>query len=132
MDKGEEAPILEEIGNLFPPSTLVANSISMKLPAFWPDTAEVWFCSVHYQERNCFQDKVLPPGSCPTSGSCLPDPGPYQRSSCWPPKQGTYEATNNLVLSERLSRIRGSGIPSSLQGPETRSSDEPDVSSSSH
>ena len=40
------APGLEEIGNLFPPSassSLVANNVLMKLPAFWPDAAEVWF-----------------------------------------------------------------------------------------
>ena len=43
MDKVEEAPGLEEIGNLFPSSTPVANSVSMKLPAIWPDAAEVWF-----------------------------------------------------------------------------------------
>ena len=43
MDKVEEAPRLEEIGNLFPPSTPVANSVFMKLPAFWPDEAKVWF-----------------------------------------------------------------------------------------
>ena len=43
MDKVEDAPRLEEIGNLFLRSTPVANTISMKLPAFWPDAAEVWF-----------------------------------------------------------------------------------------
>ena len=39
----KDAPGLEEIESLFPPSTPVANNVSMKLPAFWPDTAEVWF-----------------------------------------------------------------------------------------
>ena len=46
MDKVEAAPGLEEIGDLFPPSapsTPVANSVGMKLPAFWPNVAEVWF-----------------------------------------------------------------------------------------
>ena len=43
MDKVEEAIGLEEIDNPFPSSTPVANSDSMKLPAFRPDTAEVWF-----------------------------------------------------------------------------------------
>ena len=42
MDKVEEAPGLEKIANLFPPSTSVVNSVSMKLPVFWPDAAEVW------------------------------------------------------------------------------------------
>ena len=39
MDKVEEAPGL---ANLFPPSTSVVNSVSMKLPVFWPDAAEFW------------------------------------------------------------------------------------------
>ena len=34
---------LEDISQLFPPSALVANNVSMKLPAFWPDAAEVWY-----------------------------------------------------------------------------------------
>ena len=35
----EDAPGLEKIESLFPPSTPVANNVSMKLPAFWPDAA---------------------------------------------------------------------------------------------
>ena len=49
MDKVEEAPGLEDIGNLFLPSTLVSNRGSMKLPAFWPDVAEVWFAQADAQ-----------------------------------------------------------------------------------
>ena len=55
MSKAEreikDAPGLEDIKNLFPPSdssSRVAN-VSMKLPAFWPDTAEVWFTQAEAQ-----------------------------------------------------------------------------------
>ena len=46
-DEISELPGLEDISNLFPPSapaspSRVAN-IFIKLPAFWPDPAEVWF-----------------------------------------------------------------------------------------
>ena len=46
-DEVAEPPGLENISALFPPSapslpSPVAN-VSMKLPAFWPDAAEVWF-----------------------------------------------------------------------------------------
>ena len=40
------APILGDTEALFPPSTdavPVAANVSMKLPTFWPDAAEVWF-----------------------------------------------------------------------------------------
>ena len=49
MDKVEEDPQLEEIANLFPPSTPVVNRVSMKLPAFWPDAAKVWFAQTDAQ-----------------------------------------------------------------------------------
>ena len=49
MDKVEDASRLEEIGTLFSPSAPVANSISMKLPAFWPDAAEVWYTQADAQ-----------------------------------------------------------------------------------
>ena len=42
---------LDDIGNLFPPSASsspIAN-ILMKLPAFWPDAAEIWFTQVDAQ-----------------------------------------------------------------------------------
>ena len=42
----KDAPGFEEIESMVPlstPSSPVANKVSMKLPAFWPDTAEVWF-----------------------------------------------------------------------------------------
>ena len=43
----DDAPRLEDVRNLFPPSSSASPSpmvnVSTKLPAFWPDTAEVWF-----------------------------------------------------------------------------------------
>ena len=52
-DEISEPPGLEDIIELFPPSapaspSLVAN-VSMKLPAFWPDAAEVWFAQADGQ-----------------------------------------------------------------------------------
>ena len=52
-DEVTKPPGLEDISALFPPSapTLpspVAN-VSMKLPTFWPDVAEVWFPQVDVQ-----------------------------------------------------------------------------------
>ena len=52
-DEISEPPGLKDITNLFPPSapaspSLVAN-VSMKLPAFWPDAAEVWFAQADTQ-----------------------------------------------------------------------------------
>ena len=47
------APGLEDIGNLFPPSSSVSSSpianVYMKLPAFWPDAAEVWLAQADTQ-----------------------------------------------------------------------------------
>ena len=46
----EEAPGLEDIEALFPPTSdavPVAGNVSMKMPTFWPDTAEVWFAQAH-------------------------------------------------------------------------------------
>ena len=47
----EKAPGLEYIRNLFPPSTSSSPiaKVSMKLPAFWPDSAEVWFAQADAQ-----------------------------------------------------------------------------------
>ena len=42
----EEAPGLGDTEVLFPPTSdavPVAANVSMKLPTFWPDMAEVWF-----------------------------------------------------------------------------------------
>ena len=47
QDKVMEPPGLQDISNLFPPTAPSSPSpvvnVSMKLPVFWPDAAEVWF-----------------------------------------------------------------------------------------
>ena len=46
------APILGDTEALFPPSpdaVPVAANVSMKLPTFWPDAAEVWFAQADAQ-----------------------------------------------------------------------------------
>ena len=100
MDKVEEAPRLEEIGNLFPPFIPEANSVSMKLPAFWPDAAGVWFDSVRYRECNCFQDKGY------HVGAVLPQEVASQILDLipTPPAVHLYKI-NNPVLSEPLSAV---------------------------
>ena len=48
----EEAPGLGDTEALFPPTSdavLVAANVSMKLPTFWPDKAEVWFSQADTQ-----------------------------------------------------------------------------------
>ena len=48
----EEAPGLGDTKALFPPTSdavPIAANISMKLPTFWPDAAEVWFTQVDTQ-----------------------------------------------------------------------------------
>ena len=50
----EEAPGLGDIEVLFPPTSAsdavpMAANVSMKLPVFWPDAAEVWFAQVDAQ-----------------------------------------------------------------------------------
>ena len=46
-DEISEPSGLEDISELFPPSAPASPApvaiVSMKLPAFWPDAAEVWF-----------------------------------------------------------------------------------------
>ena len=52
-DKVIEPPALEGISDLFPPSAPASPSpvvnVSMKLPVFWPDEAEVWFAQADTQ-----------------------------------------------------------------------------------
>ena len=43
MDKTEDAPGLVAEDEAHPPTNLMANNVAMKLPAFWPDAAEVCF-----------------------------------------------------------------------------------------
>ena len=48
----EEAPGLRDTEALFPPSpdaVPFAANVSMKLPTFWPDAAEVWFAQADDQ-----------------------------------------------------------------------------------
>ena len=48
----DEAPVLGDTKALFPPSPdaiPVAANVSMKLPTFWLDAAEVWFAQVDAQ-----------------------------------------------------------------------------------
>ena len=48
----DEAPIMGDTKALFPPSpdaVPVAANVSMKLPTFWPDAAEVWFAQADAQ-----------------------------------------------------------------------------------
>ena len=48
----EEAPGLGDTEVLFPPTSdavPVAANVSMKLPTFWPDMAEVWFAQADTQ-----------------------------------------------------------------------------------
>ena len=35
--------------DVLPPTVPVANNVAMKLPAFWPDAAEVWFTQADAQ-----------------------------------------------------------------------------------
>ena len=48
----DTAPIMGDTEALFPPSPSavpVAANVSMKLPTFWPDAAEVWFAQADAQ-----------------------------------------------------------------------------------
>ena len=53
QDKVTEPPGLEDISSLFPPSATSLPStvvnVSMKLPVFWLDAAEVWFAQADVQ-----------------------------------------------------------------------------------
>ena len=67
-DEISEPPGLEDISELLAPSAPASPSpvpnISMKLPVFWPDAAEVWFAQADAQftlrKRFGQQDQVLP------------------------------------------------------------------------
>ena len=48
----DEAPVLGDTEALFPPfpdAVPVTANVSMKLPTFWPDAAEVWFAQADTQ-----------------------------------------------------------------------------------
>ena len=49
LTKADENPELEGDTVLLPPSVQVASNVVMKLPVFWPDTAEVWFAQADSQ-----------------------------------------------------------------------------------
>ena len=57
QDKVVEPPDLKDISDLFPPSASsllpVAANLSMKLPVFWPDAAEVWFAQADAKFAIC-------------------------------------------------------------------------------
>ena len=130
-DEISEPPGLKDITNLFPPSapaspSLVAN-VSMKLPAFWPDAAEVWFAQCF-----CKQDQVLPSSRGPASRSCFSDLGPHLHSSSWGSLWSPQGAPDNAVHVEWLSTYWSSGLLTSLGWSEAFPSDEQDVSSSTN
>ena len=72
QDKVIEPPALEDISDLFPPTapSSPVGFVSLKLPVFWPDAAEVWFaqadaqfviCSVTVSKTKFYQGvSVLP------------------------------------------------------------------------
>ena len=49
MDMTEYAPRLVADDKTLPPTIPVANNVAMKLPAFWPDAAEVGFAQTDAQ-----------------------------------------------------------------------------------
>ena len=49
MDKFEDAPRHVDESYVLPPTVPVANNVAMKLPAFWPDAAKVWFAQADAQ-----------------------------------------------------------------------------------
>ena len=49
MDKSKDAPGHVDEADTLPPNVPMANNMAMKLPAFWPDAAEVWFAQADSQ-----------------------------------------------------------------------------------
>ena len=78
-------------------------------------------------ERHVKQDKVLPCSSCPASWGSISDPGFDPHSSSRRPLRCPPRTAHHSLLTEWLLAVWGSGIPSSLQGPETFSPDEQDA-----
>ena len=63
MPKFDETPQLGGKADILPPpspSVPVAANVTLKLPVFWPDAAEVWFAQADTQSHYCIQGKVLP------------------------------------------------------------------------
>ena len=124
MEKFKDAPGLEEISQLFPPSSSsapVANTL-MKLPA----AAEVWFAQAdaHFSIRSITVSKTKFYNVVASSGSGLSDSGSYPSSSCWRSLWSSQGKVDNFLLPEKLPAIWGSGLlPSYL------ASDELDISS---
>ena len=120
----EEAPGLGDIEALFPPTSAseipLAANLSMKLPVFWPDSAEVWFAQADAQFaiRNVMVSKT----KFYHEVAFLPEEVAFS----WRPLWCSLRASHHALHAEQLSGIRGPGIPSSLRGPETLSSDEED------
>ena len=87
MEKVKDSPGLEEICQFFPPSpsSALVSNVSMKLPAFWPDAAKVWFTQVdaQFSIRSITVSKTKFYNVVASSGSGLSDSGSYPSSSCW-------------------------------------------------
>ena len=49
MDKSKDAPGHKDETDTLSPTVPMANNVAMKLPAFWSDSAEVWFAQADAQ-----------------------------------------------------------------------------------
>ena len=136
--KIDDAPGFEDIGNLFPPSSSASPSpisnVSMKLPTYLPDPAEVWFAQTDTQfvihnmsvSKTKFYHAV----------AVLPQEVASQildliRSS---PTRDPYQVLKKMfdktLHHDDYPLFQGSGVSSPLRRPETLGPDEQNVSSS--
>ena len=116
-------PGLEDISKLFPPlapasPSPVAN-VSMKLPAFWPDAAEIWLVQADTQfaiwNVSVSKTKFYQVNRSPSLRGCFTDFGPDPLSSGGRSLWSSPRATDKALYSERLSVFQGSGLPPSLR-----------------
>ena len=101
------ASILGDTEALFPPSpdaVPVAANVSMKLPTFWLDAAEVWFAQVVTQFKirklTVSKTKFYHFCSCFATGSSLSDLGSHPHSSGWRPLWCTPRAYDHSLHAE--------------------------------